>query len=210
MTGSREKWETPASWQFVLENEVRFSLLEGATRKNPSLFSIAAISVLLLVGSGCATIIQGTTQKVPVSSVPSGARVTLNESTAYTTPTALELSRKEHHTLQFSLEGYQPEVIKLESVTSGVVMGNILLGGLIGWGVDAASGGQYRLVPETVHITLRPISAPGGSPGTGIPSQAAETLEDRLKYLKGLRDKDLIGEDEYQATRKRLLDSYSK
>jgi len=194
----------------VLENEVRFSLLEGAMRKIPSLFSIAAISVLLLVGSGCATIIHGTTQKVPVSSVPSGTGVTVDGSTGFTTPTVLELSRSDHHTLQFSLEGYHPEVMRMESVTSGVVMGNILLGGLIGWGVDAASGGQYRLVPETVHITLRPISAPGGSPGTGIPSQAVETLEDRLKYLKGLREKNLISEDEYEATRKKVLDSYSK
>ncbi len=169
-----------------------------------------ALMLLTIFWSGCATIIQGTTQRVPVSSVPSGARLTVNESTAYTTPTVLELSRKEHHTLQFSLEGYQPEVIKLESVTSGVVMGNILLGGLIGWGVDAASGGQYRLVPESVHIALRPISAPGGSPGTGIQSQTAETLEDRLKHLKGLREKNLISEDEYEATRKKVLDSYSK
>lgn len=170
---------------------------------------VSALLLLTVFGSGCATIIQGTTQKIPVSSVPSGAKVTVDESTGFTTPTVLELSRKEHHTLQFSLEGHHPEFMKLESVTSAAVMGNILAGGLIGWGIDAASGGQYRLVPEAVHITLRPIAAPGAAP-TGMPSQTPETLGDRLTHLKGLRDKDLMTEDEYQATRKRLLDSYSK
>lgn len=171
---------------------------------------ISLVPVFLFLGaftSSCATIIHGTTQRVPVSSVPSGARVAVNESTAFTTPTALELSRKEHHTLQFSLEGYHPEVVKLESVTSGVVMGNILLGGLIGWGVDAASGAQYRLVPESIHVTLRPLT---GKEEKLTLSSKGESLEDRLKHLKGLREKELISEEEYQVARKKLLDEFSK
>lgn len=171
---------------------------------------LLGLFLLTVLNSGCATIIHGTTQRVPVSSVPSGKRVTVNESTAYTTPTALELSRKEHHTLQFSLEGYHPEVVKLESVTSGAVMGNILLGGLIGWGVDAASGGQYRLVPESLHVTLRPVTSASGTQEK-IPVVASkQALEDRLRHLKELREKNIITEDEYQGTRKGLLDTYSK
>lgn len=170
------------------------------------LFGFLFLTVLV---SGCATIIQGTTQRVPVSSVPSGAKVTVNESTAYTTPTVLELSRKEHHTLQLSMEGYHPEVMKLESVTSAAVMGNILLGGLIGWGVDAASGGQYRLVPESIHVTLRPVTSATIQEKPAVVA-TTETLEDRLARLKGLRDKELVTEEEYQTARKKLLDSYSK
>src|SRR2546427_6106928 len=116
------------------------------------------ILVLSLLASSCATIINGTTQKIPVNSVPSGARVIIGETTVYKTPTVIDLPRKENHTLQFELEGYETETVKVESVTSGAVMGNLLLGGLIGWGVDAASGGQYRLVPESIHVSLRAIA----------------------------------------------------
>jgi len=173
-----------------------------------SLVTFGALLVALTLASGCATIIHGTTQKIPVSSSPSGAKVAVNESTAFTTPTTLELPRKDPQILQISLEGYQPETVKLESVTSGVVMGNILLGGLIGWGVDAASGGQYRLVPESVHVALRPVTE--SQRGPVAPSSSQETLESRLKQLADLRDKELITEDEFQTTKKRLLESYSK
>jgi hypothetical protein len=174
------------------------------------LVTVGVLMIALTFASGCATIINGTTQKIPVSSSPSGAKVSVNESTAITTPTTLELSRKDPQILQFSLEGYQPETVKLESVTSGVVMGNILLGGLIGWGVDAASGGQYRLVPESVHVALRPVTFTDSQRGTVTPVLTQETLESRLKQLADLKDKELITDDEFQTTKKRLLESYSK
>src|SRR2546422_4842648 len=83
------------------------------------------ILVLSLLASSCATIINGTTQKIPVNSVPSGARVIIGETTVYKTPTVIDLPRKENHTLQFELEGYETETVKVESVTSGAVMGNL-------------------------------------------------------------------------------------
>lgn len=156
--------------------------------------------------SGCATIINGTTQKVPVSSDPSGVTVTIENGTKYTTPAVIEFSRKENHTIQFSRDGYQPETVQLESVTSGAAMGNLLAGGLIGWGVDAASGGQYRLVPESVHVSLRP--APYNEAREAkAPVPESPTLEDRLQQLKNLREKNLINDEEYQASRKATLQS---
>jgi len=170
------------------------------------LFTLLLVSVF---GSGCATIIHGTTQNIPVSSVPTGAKVTVDQSTAYTTPTVLDLPRGENHTLQVSLEGYHTEVMRLQSVTSGAVMGNLIAGGLIGWGVDAASGAQYRLVPESLHITLRPIKAPFLQVKSTL-TQGPVTLENRLEYLNKMRNKELITEEEYQDSRKKLLDSFSK
>jgi len=170
------------------------------------LFTLLLISVF---GSGCATIIHGTTQNIPVSSVPTGAKVTVDQSTAYTTPTVLDLPRKENHTIQVSLEGYNTEVITLQSVISGAVMGNLLLGGLIGWGVDAASGAQNRLVPESVHITLQPIKAPNVQERS-TPTQGLETLEKRLEDLNRLRKKELITEEEYQESRKKLINKLSQ
>lgn len=69
---------------------------------------------------------------------------------------SLSLERKRSHTLMFSVPGYYNEQVTLNRTVSGAVAGNILAGGLIGWGVDALSGGQYKLMPETVHVVLRP------------------------------------------------------
>ena len=118
-------------------------------------------SIVLLygfAGSGCATVIHGTTQEIPVSSDPPGITLMVDGKSNFTTPANLLLSRDEPHILEFSLEGYHPEVVRLRSVMSAAVAGNAVLGGLIGWGVDAASGAQYRLVPTAVHVSLRPVA----------------------------------------------------
>jgi hypothetical protein len=104
---------------------------------------------------GCATIINGTTQKIPVSSSPLGATVIVDGESEYTTPCELDLKRKRDHHLLFKKSGYQDTTFQIKHQLSGAVAGNILAGGLIGWGVDAASGGQYKLVPATVHVTLQ-------------------------------------------------------
>jgi hypothetical protein len=135
--------------------------------------------------AGGATIINGTTQEIPITSSPEGASVQVDQWRG-TTPTTAELSRKRSHLVQLSKPGYLSETVRLERVVSGAVAGNIIAGGLIGWGVDAASGGQYRLVPDTVHVTLRPDGSPmirGPQPGqtgsvstmsAGGPMQCAE------------------------------------
>ena len=43
----------------------------------------------------------------------------------------------------------------LKSHTIVILTGGL---GLIGWGVDAISGAQWRLEPETITIKLRPLN----------------------------------------------------
>ena len=124
--------------------------------------------------TGCATIINGTTQEIAITSSPEGASVQVDQWRG-TTPTMVELSRKRSHLGQIEKPGYLSEIVKLERVVSGAVAGNIIAGGLIGWGADAASGGQYRLVPDSVHVALRPDSSPlnGGAVGANQAMQCA-------------------------------------
>ncbi len=68
--------------------------------------------------------------------------------------------------------------------------------------IDIMSGALFRLVPETVHVELRPM-APGETPMSASPRPL--TPEDRLQILQDLRDKGLITEREYDATRKMIL-----
>lgn len=117
---------------------------------------ILALVIALLgsTASGCATIINGTSQKLQVTSDPPGAVVLVDEKNTFITPVKLRLERRHDHVLVFSKEGYENQTIKLMHVISEVVVGNTLLGGPIGWAFDIFAGTQYKLVPNPVHVDL--------------------------------------------------------
>src|SRR5271170_290576 len=161
-------------------------------------------AIFTVVGAtGCATIINGTTQPIAITSTPSGAKVIIDGGdSTYTTPASVDLARGQDHILSFSKPGYQEQTFTIRHSMSGVVAGNILAGGLIGWGVDAADGAQDKLTPETVQITLDPArqaevseaNPPRGNPGSG------------LAKLTDMYNKGLITQAEYNAGRQRIID----
>src|SRR5262249_14359471 len=117
-------------------------------------------AVLILAAvfwQGCATIMHGSTQQVTVTSTPVGANVLVDSGMRFKTPAAIMLSRKETHTIEISMDGYQTETVDIKRVTSDAAFGNLLFGGLIGAAVDTSSGAAYRLEPEDIRIDLRPI-----------------------------------------------------
>jgi len=164
---------------------------------------IAALIGIIVVGSqvGCSTIVNGTSQAVSISSDPPGARVEVDGNMRGSTPISIDLKRKSNHLVTITLDGYQAEQISINKVISGAVAGNIIAGGFIGWGVDAISGAQYKLKPDTIAVVLRK--------GETDPSTLARTIDsvspsDRLRQLKGLHEDELITDEEYEATRKAL------
>jgi uncharacterized protein YceK len=167
------------------------------------LFCIVSASALL---SGCATIVKGTTQIIPVSSDPTGARVTLDNSPAGTTPTTVTLSRKQNHMVVIEKEGFTPESIALTKSMGGAVAGNIIAGGLIGWGVDAMTGAQYNLAPNTISVRL---STKADQP-TVASAAANKTKEfiDELNKLDALLVDKKISPEEYGKMRACLIAKY--
>lgn len=110
--------------------------------------------------TSCATIINGPRQNIAVTSNPVGATVTDGKS-SWTTPATISLTRKEAHLLAFSKPGYATQVVEMHRAMNSAVIANILIpfGSLIGWGIDASTGAQWKLVPDTVNIELKPESA---------------------------------------------------
>lgn len=164
---------------------------------------ILCISITFI--TGCATVMCGPNQKVSVSSDPTNAVVNVDGTSSYETPTTVNLARKTDHTLIFTKEGYRQERIVLMHVISGAVAGNILAGGLIGWGVDAMTGSQFKLVPETVHVVMR--KAEKGEEAEEITAEL--TPEEKLEELKRLFEKGLIDATEYEANKKVILHNLS-
>ena len=133
--------------------------------------SAATFGVFLLpfLMTGCATIVSGTTQKVSVTSQPSGADAKVDNITSAKTPAVFTLERKNDHTLEISKEGYKTATIMFKKTFNGMTTGNILIGGIIGTGIDAASGSMNKIIPERVDVILE-----SGTGYSSVPKFASE------------------------------------
>lgn len=126
------------------------------------------IGVAAIATVGCASIMHGTTQKVGISSSPTGATVTIDNKSYGSTPLFADLNRGEVHIVTIEMAGYAKSQLTLTKSLSGWVWGNILFGGLIGLGVDAISGGLYNLSPEQLNAELGKNGANVSSTKNGI------------------------------------------
>src|SRR5215469_12743595 len=103
------------------------------------------LGLLALGLSGCASILSGSTETVAFNSNPPGATCQLARQgtviASVTTPGSLQLDRSKYNVdVTCHKDGYQDATGHLESGTEGMVLGNILLGGVVGWAVDSANG----------------------------------------------------------------------
>lgn len=157
----------------------------------------------VVANGGCSTIVNGTTQSVSISSDPAGADVQVDGNPVGVTPLSTELKRKHNHLVTISLDGYKTQQIPINKVMSGAVAGNILAGGLIGWGVDAANGSQYKLKPDTIAVVLVPGTTSDRDLITSVDQLDIRT---RLEQLEQLKSDGLITDKEYEATRKVIVE----
>ncbi|NGX43498.1 MAG: hypothetical protein K940chlam7_01796 [Chlamydiae bacterium] len=131
----------------------------------------------LLCLLGCATITQTTDQRVGVSSSPTGADVWIDGVLVGKTPLRTNLSRKEDHMVRIELLGYLPYEAKFSRSFNAMTLGNVVVGGVIGLAVDAASGAIYRLTPSEISACLQ-------KDGSGRMSTAElETCEDCFFFV---------------------------
>ena len=112
----------------------------------------------MLWGSGCASIISGSTQSLFVNTNPSGATVKVDGLTA-TTPTKLELQRNQStHDVRIEKAGYEPVHLSVGRKINPWVAGNLLwgYGFAIGVIVDFVSGGAWGLEKDDLDVSLAP------------------------------------------------------
>ena len=121
--------------------------------KNITALLLSCIVVMNV--SGCATIINGTSQKIQATSNPPGATVKVDDANSYITPVKLRLERRRDHVLTFTKDGYKSQTVPMIHVISEAVIGNTLLGGPLGWVFDIFAGTQYKLMPNPVHVELK-------------------------------------------------------
>ena len=122
-------------------------------------FAVAAGAALML--SACATVTRGTNTNWDVQTSPAGARVeTTHGYSCAATPCSLKMPRKSAFQATITKPGYKTVTATVGNRVSGggggAMAGNILVGGIIGAGVDASSGAMLDLRPDPLLITLEP------------------------------------------------------
>lgn len=113
---------------------------------------------------GCATVTRGTKQSFTVLSEPPSADVEFSNGLRCRTPCSLKVARKDGFVVKINKEGYEPVEATISSQMSvgggAALAGNILLGGLIGGGIDASNGSTKELKPNPLSVKLMPLAAP--------------------------------------------------
>ena len=171
-------------------------------------FPIAAVATAAIV-SGCCSVIHGTTQKLPVESVPSGARVYQNGEYVGDTPMMLRLKRNQDYAIRLEKDGYEVQQTLLESgMSNWALLDFIFLPSLF---IDLPDGAFYSFPMSRMRETLVPDPrALAAKAAAEAPRPAAPDNSDmlqRLKNLKSLHDQFLISDEEYSRKQRQLLES---
>jgi hypothetical protein len=121
--------------------------------------TICAIACAVWI-AGCATIVKGTSQSVAVDTPGApGALCELSSPAIGTqtikTPGTLVLEKSQHNIdVKCRKECFQEGVGIIPSNTESMAVGNILAGGVIGLGVDAASGAMNKYADRTTIVMI--------------------------------------------------------
>jgi len=126
-------------------------------------FMLGAAVAATALSSGCASIVSGQNQslsvvtKSPQGSDVAGARCSLvnDKGTWYvTTPGSVTVRRSFNElAVDCKADGQDPGVSMVKSSTKAMAFGNALFGGVVGAGVDMATGAAYDY-PEVVIVTM--------------------------------------------------------
>ena len=129
------------------------------------LLGVAIMAVAATSLGACGTITQGTSQNITITSTPAGAHCDLDRkgehvATLDKTPGVVKVDKTKNDILMTcKLPGYQDASTNLESGYGAGTFGNIILGGVIGWGIDEATGAVNKY-PSTAQITFVPVGSP--------------------------------------------------
>lgn len=128
-------------------------------------FALLACTLLL---NACATIIEGTTQTVTVATEPTAATCTMTRQSETVgaiplTPGSVTISKSRRDLdVACTKPGYQTATETVHARFVGTTFLNLLLGGVVGFIVDASSGAN-NVYPADVRMAL--------PPSTRVPAQ---------------------------------------
>jgi hypothetical protein len=173
-----------------------------------------AVVALALLGSGCATVTKGTNQAVTIHTDPDGATCDVSRelktvASIAATPGQVTVD-KAFGAIDVSCRktGHQSTELRVDSQVQGWTFGNILLGGLIGFAVDAASGAM-REYPQFITLTLVPDEFASAEERERYVDERLARFDTEAVKASALLDKD-CGADPCVEQRKALEETKSR
>jgi len=133
--------------------------------------------------SACATMIEGTSDNITVTTTPAGAMCTIDREgqrvgAVAATPASIRINKSRRDlSVTCGKEGYVSSTIAVEAGFTGTTFANILLGGVVGVVVDAASGANSRY-PADIRVDLAEMPRPAAAPMQGqVPAGMPQLTE---------------------------------
>jgi len=122
-------------------------------------FKFIVVAAAAISLGACASVTRGTTDVFVVETTPSGAQVkTTNQFACDSTPCSFKMPRKSEFQVTVSKPGYKTTTHQVTNKVSGAgsagMAGNVLVGGLIGVGVDAYTGAMKDLTPNPLVVVM--------------------------------------------------------
>jgi hypothetical protein len=120
-----------------------------------------ALACLLITGVGCASIVRGSSEKLIVQSVPSGALVALSTGQAGVTPWEVEIKRKDTIFVTVNKSGFKEMTTALISSVDGASLGigtvaNFVTLPILNDVIDYKTGANFSHKPNPLIVTLIP------------------------------------------------------
>lgn len=138
-----------------------------------SIIKLALVGACALSFAGCASVVEGTDQQISVSTPgANGAHCNLSSPDGTynisSTPGTVTVDKSKHDIAVLCQKtGYEDGNTTISSNFEGMTLGNILIGGVVGVGIDAASGAMNEY-PKDVKVMMikKPAAAAPASSST--------------------------------------------
>jgi len=111
--------------------------------------------------NGCATMAHGTTQSIPITSSPQGARVLVDSEPIGVTPLVASLSRKQSHVVTVVHDSFPPARVVVDRNVSPWILASFFFYAVPAF-VDFSNGAAYGFPSDTIRVVLS--AAPGAEP----------------------------------------------
>ena len=141
------------------------------------MYKLTTLAGLLAAGallSGCASIVNGTSESIAITTPPTtGATCELSNGVGtwtVTSPGAVTVDRSKHDAqITCKKDGFQDASATIPSDFEGWTLGNLLIGGVIGIGVDAATGAMHNY-PHAFAVPMTAVPTASAPADTSAPA----------------------------------------
>lgn len=115
--------------------------------------------LLAMTLTGCATLVHGTTQEIPIASASPGARVLIDDVPVGVTPMVAKVSRAQPHVVSFVVDSITVDRVALDRHISPWVLPDVFLLYIVPAVVDVKNGAAYNFSSDTLRAGTAPVAA---------------------------------------------------